>query len=902
MPEWVKPAPPIDLAKLPDDKPQFLIFDQQQRIEDGTVWRYLDSARAIGTAELLQQAGTITLPWAPEHGDLTIHRVEILRGAETIDLLKDGDAFQVIQREKGLEQRMLDGELTATMAVKGLRIGDVLRVAFSTSTKDPALAGNVQTFVPLLTAPARAAFGRSRVMWPEAVDLKLRAHVDGVVLTPTTADGFREVEVSMPLPKPLDMPGDAPVRFRPMPVIEATSFADWNAVSKVMAPLYATQGTIAPDSPIAAEVARIARATGDPRLRAGMALQTVQSEIRYLFRGMDGGNYVPQSPATTWTARYGDCKAKTLLLLAMLRALDIEAEAALVNTSIGDALPRRLPSAGMFDHVIVRATIGGEDFWLDGTGTGARPEDIGDTLPFGHALPLRTAGSGLMPVAQRVPERAVGTIDVAYDQRAGIDFPAPFKLTLRVRGDSAAKLQEIGQQLTGEQLSEVVDVMAGKIVDTGTLYDETIRYDDQSGYAAVTVSGLAYPDWETIGTSRRFTIDNGAGSFEFSPDRTRTAWKSVPVLIGASGYQMMTTTVRLPEGGKGFGFEGDPARSVTLPGITFARTARIEDGSLTVEEVQTGAGGEVAAAAIGRTRDAVARAKARPLRIVAEGKPRFGLVDRARKAGAFVPILAAYDADIAQTPDKARPYFNRAWFKGSIYDRQGAIDDLTRAIAIETDGDYYVARARHHIALKQEDAALADLHAAQEIDPGSYEVISALALLHADRGEGDAALDVVGDRASADDVEGRNFLALKADVLGRAGVADDALATIDQAVASSPRDANLLNQRCWLRGTLNVGLEDALKDCTRSIELGESPASALDSRAMVYFRMDRLDEALTDLNAALDIAPEQAASLYMRGVIARSKGNSAAAEADLAAARMMAPRIDEDYRRWGVVP
>lgn len=50
---------------------------------------------------------------------------------------------------------------------------------------------------------------------------------------------------------------------------------------------------------------------------------------------MAGGNYVPQMPAFTWEKRYGDCKAKALLLLAMLRALDIEAEPVLASVGAG---------------------------------------------------------------------------------------------------------------------------------------------------------------------------------------------------------------------------------------------------------------------------------------------------------------------------------------------------------------------------------------------------------------------------------------------------------------------------------------------------------------------------------------------------------------------------------------
>lgn len=145
------------------------------------------------------------------------------------------------------------------------------------------------------------------------------------------------------------------------------------------------------------------------------------------------------------------------------------------------------------------------------------------------------------------------------------------------------------------------------------------------------------------------------------------------------------------------------------------------------------------------------------------------------------------------------------------------------------------------------------------------------------------------------------MIALKADVLARTGDKDGAIAAIDQAVAAGPGNPRLLNSRCWIKGTLNVALDTALKDCTRSIELSDSTTAALDSRAMVFFRMNRFDDALADLNAALDNAPGLAASLYMRGLILGRQGK-AEGKADLAAARLINPRIDEDYKRYGIQP
>src|SRR5688500_9721984 len=147
-------------------------------------------------------------------------------------------------------------------------------------------------------------------------------------------------------------------------LLQASTFADWQEVSSVMAPLYATEGAIAAGGPIAEQVAAIVAAHREPLARTVAALRAVQDEIAYLANGLDGGNYIPQTPAETWEKRYGDCKAKTLLLVAMLREIGIEAEPVLVASATGDAVPGLLPMPGAFDHVIVRAVIDGESYWL----------------------------------------------------------------------------------------------------------------------------------------------------------------------------------------------------------------------------------------------------------------------------------------------------------------------------------------------------------------------------------------------------------------------------------------------------------------------------------------------------------------------------------------------------------
>jgi tetratricopeptide (TPR) repeat protein len=904
-PVWVKPAPPIDAAKLATDAPIFLVMDSQQRLQDGEVASYSEQAARMTSPQMLDAFGTVKLPWQPDKGDLTIHTAEIIRGAEHINLLKGGDRFSVLRREEQLEQRMMNGLLTATMAVEGLRVGDVLHLAYSQTQKDATLQGNVQAFAQLPADPVRAAFGRVRLLWPQGQDVRWKMSATAPAPQVTTIGGYRDLTLTVPLAKQPEMPSDAPPRFGRPPLIEATTFTDWAGISRIMAPLYATKGLIAPGSPLAGEVAKIAAAEQDPVKRAALALQLVQDKVRYLFKGMDNGNYVPQTPTQTWTVRYGDCKAKTLLLLAILTDLGIEAEPVLASSQLGDWVPERLPSPGAFDHVFVRATIAGESLWLDGTGSGSLLADIRDTPPFRNVLPLRAAGADVMPLPMRASARPEISADLQRDESAGVNFPAPFTLSVTMRGQVAQMLRGVQGQIGKEQLSTMATQIATPFVGSdATIVSRELRFDDGAGTVTVTANGVAYPGWDRENERYRTTMDPGLSDLSFDPDRNRAAWRDIPVSTGNADNYVMRMRVRLPDGGKGFALEGSPKMAETLVGKRIERSTTLANGYVTSDIVQISSGAEIPVTEIGVARQKLAQAKQHMLRVVApEGYPaEWQTVQAGRQAKAFEPILALYKQGVADRPDKAEPFTNRAWFYERIYDRKAAIEDIGRAIAIEPTVGSHLWRARLYRTLGDKPKALADILAARQIDPGSTEAIEQLATLYSDTGDKDKALALFDERIDEGGKDKADFMRSKAELLGSLGDKEYAIKTINAAIAETPGNPELLNSRCWLKGTMNTMLDTALKDCTKAIALSDSAEKVLDSRAMVYFRMNQFDDALADLNAALEQSPGLAASLYMRGVIHKRQGDGKAAEVDLAAARMIAPLIDERYQRYGITP
>jgi tetratricopeptide (TPR) repeat protein len=104
-------------------------------------------------------------------------------------------------------------------------------------------------------------------------------------------------------------------------------------------------------------------------------------------------------------------------------------------------------------------------------------------------------------------------------------------------------------------------------------------------------------------------------------------------------------------------------------------------------------------------------------------------------------------------------------------------------------------------------------------------------------------------------------------------------------------------------------LERALDDANESLSLKPTAAEALNCRALIYLRMNRLDESIADYNTILGIPPELyrggtgnwdiASAWYGRGMAERRRHSDVAAILDFAAATAVAPTIANTFAGYG---
>ncbi len=896
-PAWVAPA---DLAAALAKGQPLVLYDKQVRLDDGTVNAFSDVAFRIGSPDELTNLGTIKIGWLPDKGDLTVHRLEIVRGGEVIDLLAQGVRYEVLRRERELERRSIDGSLTATLAVPGLKVGDVLRYSQTTTSRDQALDGAVQSLDGLIAQPTELGFGRVEVSWPtdEPLSWKVGPSIEGIA--PVERAGYNVLTVPLPVAEREDPPANAPARYAMAPLIQVGSFASWADVARKMAPHFSTEGAIRTGGPIAEQVTRIERASRDPLTRAAMALRLVQDQIGYLLYGMNGGNYLPQAPELTWERRYGDCKAKSLLLLAMLRAMDIEAEAVLVRSSQGDVVTQMLPVPGAFDHVIVRAVIGSKDYWLDGTSAGTRQDTMLEVPDFRYALPLRSAGAELMPIEQRWPAVRDRILRVTYDYSAGIDMPVLYQAEVEAHGVVGAQIRPAVSETDPEKRRQFAAEYLKPLIGEGIVYATQVTYDEDTGTAHLTASGLMSSGWRFERGRGALALDTPSTGFEFNPDRARAAWREIPYQVeGPLGYREETTFL-LPDAAAQYTLSGRGDVEEVVAGVRITRHAQLTGNRLEVSDDAVKIPREIPVAEFAAERARVARLRSGdPVLRAPADTVRYWEHGAGADGARLARLEAAYAAIIAIAPDEAWRWALRGNQRESHPDQAGALADYNHALELEPGAQTFADRAGLLLDLARTDEALADARQAYELEP-NLDHASLVARVLAERDDYDGALAVLGelDLSGDDRIE---QLKTRADLLGQAGRLEEGWAVLDNALAERPGDPALLDAQCWFMGGWNYALDRALATCDRAVQSADYGVSPLDSRALVHYRLRSTDAALDDLRAALTSEPGYGSSLYLRGIIRLEQGDTAGRE-DIARALRVWGGVGRLYKHFGIVP
>lgn len=564
-PAWAHVSEPL---VVPEDA-RGPIFVRRSNIQvhlskSGQVTSYNSLVRVLDSNAL--SIGNVSLSWNPAAGSPVVHVFRVHRGGTVRDVLAE-TKFEILRREDQLETAVLDGVLTAAIRVPDLRVGDDLEVAYTIPSHDPTLRNSNSGFLFLAGTPplGRVAL---RLSWDAGEEPVIRPTPDfRGSLTRDTQSIWGQFDNAATLTPPKD----APPRFIWQRAIEFSDFADWPALSRRIQPLFETASELPATSAVKAEAAAIAAAHPAAFDRAAAALKLVQQQVRYVYVGLNGGNLTPTSAEETWQRRYGDCKGKTVLLLALLKELGVASEAVLVNNAgADDGLDGRLPGPGMFDHVLVRTRIDGKTYWLDGTLPPVYQPKETAVLPYRWVLPLSTDGSPLEQIAWKPDPKPSLTVLYDIDARAGFTELATMTTTIITRGVDALTEQQRLSPLTDSQLETHIREELEGSEDWTTIDRVRWQFDTTEQASILQITGTGPVDWSNgSGKSKSLTLPGGG----FSPPRRRARGSggdpAVPYYIRPE-FDCQVATIRLPTGTA----EKDWSYNVSFDRVLFGQTFR----------------------------------------------------------------------------------------------------------------------------------------------------------------------------------------------------------------------------------------------------------------------------------------------------------------------------------------
>lgn len=209
-------------------------------------------------------------------------------------------------------------------------------------------------------------------------------------------------------------------------------------------------------------------------------------------------------------------------------------------------------------------------------------------------------------------------------------------------------------------------------------------------------------------------------------------------------------------------------------------------------------------------------------------------------------------------------------------------------------------RGKLRIENGQHGRAAADFGRALRLNPNFADALIERGVLHAERGAFDSALRDFDAALSLSPGHPRALEQRNIAMSGRTDAYAQQIAQLSAALMRNPLDAELLNNRCWIRAVAGRDLELALADCNAAVLRRADFAAALDSRGLVQLKRGAYAEALADYEAALQLEPQNGHFLYGRGLARRSLGMATEAAEDFAAAESAEPGIAEQYRTYGV--
>lgn len=474
-----------------------------------TVMRYTyvldDRGLSTGTFEIERQAHDAQAARSGARVDLPY-----VAGQETIEILDaetvkaDGrkipvgaDRIHDIAPQVPRDAAMYSDTRTKSVVFPDVAAGDSIRYVYRLKRFSTSWPGFSWT-APLRTV-ARVKDGEMTIDVPAALPLLVEHH--GVQYRMEEAGARVRHVFSWSNSRAIPPEAGATSDYDWSDRFSVSTFRSYAEIGDYYGKLHAAAAAVTPA--VSALAASIVGTASDRATQARLLAEWVTQNVRYVAVTVGQGTLAPTPADATIANRYGDCKADTALLAALLAARGIASEAVLINTNLARYVLPQTPVAD-FNHVILY--LPELDLYVDPTWNlaafGVLPWGLYDK-PVVHAVasgsrvrrtPAERAEDNVSEVATVATVSADGRVSGMTREHARGAMATDLKgwMAVGLTGDRAAsQLRVQGTPGTGAWLSPVRDDTVREVVLTAR-FELADPIDLAAGEALAPPGGLRF--------------------------------------------------------------------------------------------------------------------------------------------------------------------------------------------------------------------------------------------------------------------------------------------------------------------------------------------------------------------------------------------------------------------------
>jgi hypothetical protein len=486
----------VPQAEISDGVYYRVVEDQYRLSEEGSE-SYSRIAMEIVDFHGLEEAAQIQVEYDPAYERLRFHRIDIHRNGEVLNHL-EADHIKIYQREKNLEQQLLDGLETASIILEDVQIGDVVDYSYTIEGSNPAFDGKhffdgfLEWAVPVENLLFRVLADKSR-------PLKMKSF--GTREIPQT--NYLRGGQTEYLWDRKDVPGvylddNIPDWYYPWAWVQFSEFSSWDQVRDWGMNLFLREDL--DQNRLQQIYDQIFEDGMSHEQKALAALGFVQKEIRYMGIELGEGAFIPTPAGEVLRRRYGDCKDKVNLLWNILRGLGITSYPVLVDSYEKGGIEKLLPSPHAFNHAILAMEWDDQLFYVDPTKSYQNPHRLEDAtaLEYQKGLTLKPGLKGLQSISGYELNVPSQTILEYFDSTAGFGEPVEMKVVTTYRGRRADWTRSYFLQTPLAQIHRDYLEYYGEYYETLDLKGDIMWEDDpETNAITVTEEYLVEDYWYT---------------------------------------------------------------------------------------------------------------------------------------------------------------------------------------------------------------------------------------------------------------------------------------------------------------------------------------------------------------------------------------------------------------------